>query len=297
MPALKHPNVTLRTHAKVTRLRTDATGRTVSKIEAEVDGKREEFTADIVVVSCGAINSAALLLASTSDRHSDGLGNSSGQLGRNYMCHLNSAVVSVGKKVNPTKFQKTFGINDFYFGTPGFEYPLGHIQMLGKMSKEMLAEGAPFFAPGLALDFIATHSIDWWLTSEDLPSPDNRVVLDEHNGIELRYTPNNEEGHKRLLEKLKKITHDIGTDFVVMPKHGFLSQRIPLAGVAHQVGTARFGKDPKTAVVGINCKAHDVDNLYVVGGSFFPSSSAVNPALTIIANALRVGEHIAQRVK
>jgi choline dehydrogenase-like flavoprotein len=297
MPALKHPNVTLRTHAKVTRLRTDATGRTVSKIEAEVNGKREDFTADIVVVSCGAINSAALLLASTSDHHPDGLGNSSGQLGRNYMCHLNSAVVSVGKKVNPTKFQKTFGINDFYFGTPGFEYPLGHIQMLGKMSKEMLAEGAPFFAPGLALDFIATHSIDWWLTSEDLPSPDNRVVLDEHNGIELRYTPNNEEGHKRLLEKLKKITHDIGTDFVVMPKHGFLSQRIPLAGVAHQVGTARFGKDPKTSVVDINCKAHDLDNLYVVDGSFFPSSSAVNPALTIIANALRVGEHLAQRLK
>ena len=213
------------------------------------------------------------------------------------MCHLNSAVVSVGKKVNPTKFQKTFGINDFYFGTPGFEFPLGHIQMLGKMSKEMLAEGAPFFAPGLALDFIATHSIDWWLTSEDLPSPDNRVVLDEHNGIELRYTPNNEEGHKRLLEKLKKITHDIGTDFVVMPKHGFLSQRIPLAGVAHQVGTARFGKDAKTAVLDLNCRAHDVDNLYVVDGSFFPSSSAVNPALTIIANALRVGEHIAQRLK
>ena len=126
------------------------------------------------------------------------LGNSSGLVGRNYMCHLNSAVVSVGKKVNPTKFQKTFGVNDFYFGAPGFEYPLGHIQMLGKMSKEMLAEGAPFFAPGLALDFIAKHSIDWWLTSEDLPSPDNRVTVDESGGITLHYTPNNEEGHKRL---------------------------------------------------------------------------------------------------
>jgi choline dehydrogenase-like flavoprotein len=213
------------------------------------------------------------------------------------MCHLNSAVVSVGKKVNPTKFQKTFGLNDFYFGTPGFEYPLGHIQMLGKMRKEMLAEGAPFFAPGLALDFIANHSIDWWLTSEDLPSPDNRIVVGKKGGISLHYTPNNEEGHKRLLDKLKKITHDIGTDFVVMPKHGFLSQRIPLAGVAHQVGTARFGKDPKTSVVDLNCKAHDVDNLYVVDGSFFPSSAAVNPALTIIANALRVGEHIGQRLK
>ena len=297
MPALQHSNVTLRTHAKVTRLHTDATGRTVSKIEAEVGGKREEFTADIVVVSCGAINSAALLLGSVSERHPKGLGNSSGQLGRNYMCHLNSAVVSVGKKVNPTRFQKTFGLNDFYFGTPGFEYPLGHIQMLGKMSKDMLAEGAPFFAPGLALDFIAKHSIDWWLTSEDLPSADNRVSVDGRGGITLHYTPNNEEGHKRLLDKLKKITHDIGTDFVVMPKHGFLSQRIPLAGVAHQVGTARFGTDAKTSVVDVNCKAHDVDNLYVVDGSFFPSSAAVNPALTIIANALRVGEHIGQRLQ
>jgi choline dehydrogenase-like flavoprotein len=297
MPAIATGNVTLRTHAKVTRLQTDATGRSVSKIEAQVNGKREEFAATLVVVSCGAINSAALLLASANDRHPSGLANSSGQVGRNYMCHLNSAVVSVGKKVNPTKFQKTFGINDFYFGVPGFEYPLGHIQMLGKMSKDMLAEGAPFFAPGLALDFIAKHSIDWWLTSEDLPSPDNRVIVDEHGGIQLHYTPNNEEGHKRLLEKLKKITHDIGTDFVVMPKHGFLSQRIPLAGVAHQVGTARFGKDPKTSVLDATCKAHDVDNLYVVDGSFFPSSAAVNPALTIIANALRVGEHIAKRLK
>jgi choline dehydrogenase-like flavoprotein len=276
---------------------TEASGRAVAKILAEVDGKPEEFSADIVVVSCGAINSAALLLASADDRHGAGLGNSSGQLGRNYMCHLNSAVVSVGTKVNPTKFQKTFGLNDFYFGAPGFEFPLGHIQMLGKMSKEMLAEGAPFFAPGLALEYIARHSIDWWLTSEDLPSPDNRVVVNEHNGIELHYTPNNEEGHKRLLEKLKKITHDIGTDFTVMPKHGFLSQRIPLAGVAHQVGTARFGTDPKTSVLDLNCRVHDLDNLYVVDGSFFPSSAAVNPALTIIANALRVGDHLAQRLQ
>ena len=168
LPAMATGKLTLRTHAKVSRLVTDASGKKVTKIQAHVNGTREEFDADIVVVSCGAINSAALLLMSD-------LANSSGQVGRNYMCHLNSAVVSVGKKVNPTKFQKTFGINDFYFGAPGFEYPLGHIQMLGKMSKEMLAEGAPFFAPGLALDFIAQHSIDWWLTSEDLPSADNRV--------------------------------------------------------------------------------------------------------------------------
>ena len=213
------------------------------------------------------------------------------------MCHLNSAVVCVGKKPNPTKFQKTFGVNDFYFGGPGFEYPMGHFQMLGKMSKEMIAEGAPFFAPGMALDYIAQHSIDWWLTSEDLPAPENHIEVAKDGGITLHYTPNNEEGHKRLLERLKKLTHEIGTDMVVMPKRGFLSQRIPLAGVAHQIGTVKFGNDPKTSVLDANCKVHDVDNLYVVDGSFFCSSAAVNPALTIIANALRVGEHIAGRLK
>ena len=298
MPALKTGNVTLRLHAKVVKLHTDANGRTITKIEADVNGKREEFTANIVSVSAGAINSAAILLLSANDKHPKGLGNNgSGLVGRNYMCHLNSAVVSIGRKPNPTKFQKTFGVNDFYFGGPGFEYPMGHFQMLGKMSKEMIAEGAPFFAPGLALDYIAQHSIDWWVTSEDLPAPENHIEVARDGGVTLHYTANNEEGHKRLLERLKKLTHEIGTDMVVMPKRGFLSQRIPLAGVAHQIGTLKFGTDPKTSVLDVNNKVHDIDNLYVVDGSFFPSSAAVNPALTIIANALRVSEHLVGRLK
>jgi choline dehydrogenase-like flavoprotein len=296
MPALQHANVTLRTQALVTRLVTGAGGRRVTRIEAEVNGAPESFLADIVVVSCGAVNSAALLLRSAGDRHPNGLANASGLVGRNYMCHLNSAVVSVGHKPNPTRFQKTFGINDFYFRGPGFEYPMGHIQMLGKMRKEMLAEGAPFFAPGAALDYMANHSIDWWLTSEDLPDPENRVTLTRDGKIRLSYTPNNEEGHRRLTEQLQSIVHTIKADFYLLPKHGYLSARIPLAGVAHQVGTARFGTDPRTSVLDLNCKAHDLDNLYVVDGSFFCSSAAVNPALTIIANALRVGEHLASRL-
>ncbi len=295
MPALRHKNVTLVTHARATKLTTEASGRTVNGIEAEVDGKREVFTADVVVVSCGAINSAALLLRSGNDKHPNGLANGSGQVGRNYMCHLNSAILSVSNKPNPTKFQKTFGINDFYFKGPGFDYPMGHIQTLGKATKEMLEADAPSLTPGLALDYMATHSIDWWITSEDLPDPNNRVTLTRKGDICLEYTPNNDEGHKRLLGKLKDIVHEVGADFHFFPSVGYLSKRIPIAGVAHQVGTTRFGIDPKTSVLDVNCKAHELDNLYGVDGGFFCSSAAVNPALTIIANALRVGDHLANR--
>ncbi|MFQ5961263.1 MAG: GMC oxidoreductase, partial [Candidatus Methylomirabilales bacterium] len=296
VPALRHPNVTLVTHARVTRLVTDASGRRVTGIEAEVDGRPERFAADIIVVSCGAINSAALLLRSANDKHSIGLANGSGQVGRNYMFHLNSAIISVSNKPNPTRFQKTFGINDFYFKGPGFDYPMGHIQTLGKAKKEMLEEDSPFLTPGLALDYLATHSIDWWITSEDLPDPENRVTLTGKGEVCLSYTPNNEEGHTQLLGRLREIVHAVGADFHFFPSIGYLSKRIPLAGVAHQVGTNRFGTDPKTSVLDVNCKAHELDNLYVVDGSFFCSSAAVNPGLTIIANALRVGDHLRERL-
>jgi choline dehydrogenase-like flavoprotein len=296
VPALRHPNVTLVTHARVARLVTDAGGGRVTAIEADVEGRRERFSADVVVVSAGAINSAALLLRSANDRHPAGLANASGQVGRNYMCHLNSAIVSVSNRPNPTRFQKTFGINDYYFGSPDWDYPLGHIQTLGKSTKEMLEGDAPFLTPGLALDYVAKHSIDWWVTSEDLPSPDNRVTLTRDGGVCLQYTPNNEEGHRRLLARLKEIVHAIGADFHFIPTSGYLSKRIPLAGVAHQVGTTRFGTDPRSSVLDVHCKAHHLDNLYVVDGGFFCSSAAVNPALTIMANALRVGDHLAGRL-
>ena len=296
VPALRHPNVTLVTHAKVSRLVTDASGRIVSGVEAEVNGEPQKFSGDIVIVSCGAINSAALLLRSANDKHPNGLANGSDQVGRNYMCHLNSAIVSVSNKPNPTKFQKTFGINDYYFKGPDFEYPMGHIQTLGKAKKEMLQEDAPFITPGLALDYIASHSIDWWVTSEDLPDPENRVTLTKDGQICLHYTPNNEEGHKRILARLREIVHEIGCDLHFLPIVGYLSKRIPRAGVAHQVGTVRFGTDPENSVLDPNCKAHEIENLHVVDGGFFCSSSAVNPALTIIANALRVSDHLCQRM-
>jgi len=158
-----------------------------------------------------------------------------------------------------------------------------------------LSAGAPPLVPGMTLDIMAKHSLDFWLTSEDLPSPENRVTISRDGQIVLAYTPNNEEGHKRLIAKLKSLLREIDCTAIV-PRQLWVGQRIPLAGVAHQNGTIRFGNDPKASALDVNCRAHEVDNLYVVDASFFPSSSAVNPGLTIMANALRVGDHLISRM-
>jgi choline dehydrogenase-like flavoprotein len=282
-PALKYSNVTLFTHTKALRLRTDEQGSKVTHVEVDREGKIETYTANTFVVACGAINSAILLLRSKNDKHPNGLANTSGMVGRNYMCHLNSAMIALSCTPNPIHFQKTIGLNDFYFSAPDWQYPMGHIQLLGNIKKEMLKAGTPPLTPNIALEAMANHSVGWWLSSEDLPDPDNRVSIDESGQVILNYTPNNEEGHLRLVKKLKKILRTIEPNL-------FLSTRIPIAGVAHQVGTCRFGTDPHSCVLDINCKTHDLENLYIVDGSFFPSSSAVNPGLTIMANALRIAE-------
>jgi choline dehydrogenase-like flavoprotein len=213
--------------------------------------------------------------------------------------------MAISKCPNPTVFQKTLSVNDFYLGSEEWPHPMGHISFLGKLDGGTLKAGAPAIAPGWTLEMMAQHSLDFWLTSEDLPDPDNRVTLDREGNIILSYKPNNEEAHKRLTHKLKTLLQQQSK----CPVHGhechqglfarnlFVGQRIPLAGVAHQNGTVRFGRDPKTSVLDVNCKAHEVDNLYVVDGSIFPSSGAVNPALTIMANALRVGDHLLERVQ
>lgn len=295
-PAIKYSNVTLLTHAYVSRLETSASGREIAKVHVEHHGKQETYSADIVVVSCGAINSAALLLRSGNDKHPNGLANSSDVVGRHYMAHNNSALLALSKHENPTIFQKTLAINDFYFRADDWDYPLGHIQMLGKSDLEQLRSGAPAFAPGMALDQIAKHSIDFWLTSEDLPHPENRVLLNKNGEIRLHYTENNVEGHRRLLAKLKSLLNHLRCETHLIPNLLYLGKKIPLAGTAHQNGTIRFGTDPKTSALDVNCKAHDLDNLYVVDGSFFVSSTAVNPSLTIMANAMRVGDHLLTRL-
>jgi choline dehydrogenase-like flavoprotein len=304
-PALRHANVSLMTDAYVEKLETDSSGRRVAKLVVRHQGRREELSADIVVSSCGAINSAALLLRSANDKHPRGLGNSSDAVGRHYMGHTNSVLMALAKCPNPTIFQKSLSLNDFYFGAPGWNYPMGHISFVGKLDGETLKGGAPALAPRWTLDLMAKHSLDFWLTSEDLPDPNNRVTLDGEGRIVLSYKPNNEEGHKRLSAKLEELmqqqtrckVHGHDCHEGLFARNLFVGQRIPLAGVAHQVGTVRFGNDPKTSALDVNCKAHDLDNLYVVDGSFFVSSGAVNPALTIIANALRVGQHIIERMK
>jgi choline dehydrogenase-like flavoprotein len=267
-------------------------------VVVERNGETDIYKADLIVVSAGAINSAALLLRSANDRHPNGLANSSDMVGRHYMCHNNSAMLAISKRPNPTVFQKTIGLNDFYFGSAEWDYPMGHISMVGKQDLDMLRTGAPAFAPGLALDVLAKHSLDFWMTSEDLPDPNNRVLVDKDGTIALHYTENNLEAHRRLAAKLKSMLNRLGCEADrLIPQHLYLGKKIPIAGTAHQCGTVRFGRDPKTSVLNVHCKAHDLDNLYVVDASFFVSSSAVNPSLTIIANALRVGEHLLQRMK
>lgn len=295
-PALEYANVTLRTGCLVERLETSASGREVTGVVYRRDGAREVVRGDIVVVSAGAINSAALLLRSANAAHPDGLANRSGVVGRHYMCHNNGAFVALSKRVNPTRFQKTLGLNDFYFGADDSEFPLGHIQMLGKSDAEMFREDAPRLMPGMALDAMARHSLDFWLTGEDLPLPQNRVTLDRDGGIRLAYTENNLEGFRRLEAKLRGMLSKIGCEDRLIPCSVYLGKKIPIAGTAHQCGTVRFGTDPARSALDIHCRSHDVDNLYVVDASCFVSSSAVNPTLTIIANALRVGDHLKARL-
>lgn len=290
--ALKYPNVTLLTNAEVEKLNTDASGKKISEVVVNLSGQRQIHTASLVIVACGAINSAALLLKSSNENHPNGLGNSSDVVGRNYMAHNNSAMLAISKKSNPTKFGKTFAVNDFYFGADDFEFPLGHIQMLGKSDAVMYKEDAPSIAPGFALELMANHALDFWMTSEDLPNPENRVTLTKDGQVKLSYTENNLEGHQRLEKKLKWIVENAGCESHIFPSHFYLGKKIPLAGTAHQCGTIRFGTDPKTSALDIWCRSHDIENLFVIDGSFFPSSSAVNPGLTIIAMALRVGEYI-----
>jgi choline dehydrogenase-like flavoprotein len=299
-PALEHSNVELRTNSRAVELRTDAAGRTVTEVVVERDGSRESLRADIVVVACGAANSARLLLASASDAHPDGLANGSGQVGRNYMFHQSQAVLALSRDPNPTVFQKTLGVNDYYFAGGGRDYPLGNIQMVGKSQAEMYRGEKPLetrLSPEWTLERIAEYAVDFWLSTEDLPVAENRVTLDRDGNLHLAYTPTNQQPKAELYETLRSLLGKIGMhpDHLI-PHHAYLRTDIPLPGVAHQAGTCRFGDDPSSSVADRDCRAHQVDNLYVVDTSIFPSISAVNPALTAMANALRVGDRLLERL-
>ncbi len=287
-PALAGGRVELWARTYARRLLTDRSGRHVIAVEVERDGERREIRSDLVVVSCGAANSAALLLRSANDAHPHGLANSSGLVGRNYMVHNNTALMAVHPtRRNPTVFQKTFAVNDFYFRGPDWPYPMGNLQLLGKLQAGMLTANQPL-VPRRVLQAVADRSVDWWVMSEDLPDPENRVTLAPDGTIRVRWRPNNLAAHVRLVRAARRMMRDAGYPIV-------LTQRMGIETNSHQCGTVRFGTDPASAVLDPFCKAFDLENLYVVDSGFFPSSAAMNPALTIAAQALRVGEHLLGR--
>jgi len=301
-PLLGMPNVTLLTGAEVVRLETDPAGRTVTGVVVDRggDGKEEVYRGDIVVLAAGAANTAKILLRSASDACPSGLANGSDQVGRNYMFHNSKAVAAFGAEPNDTVFQKTLAINDFYLPGDEREWPLGNIQMLGKSRAGAMKGEEPHLTkltPNFSLEEAAHHAVDFWLTTEDLPKPGNRVTVERDGNVRLSYTESNDSEAADLYAEFRKILNHIGmAKHHVLHKNFYMSMSIPIAGVAHQAGTCRFGTDPATSVLDVNCKAHEVDNLYVADTSVFPSIGAVNPALTAIANAIRVGEHIAERL-
>jgi choline dehydrogenase-like flavoprotein len=299
-PLLGLPNVTLLVGAEVTALRTDSSGRTVTDVVVSRAGQHETYSADVIVLAAGAANTAKILLRSASDKHANGLANGSDQVGRNYMFHNSKAVSALSKEPNETVFQKTLGLNDFYLAD-GSRPPLGNIQMLGKSSPGAMRGEEPKLTklvPNWSLEEVARHSVDLWLTTEDLPKPDNRVTLDGDGNIHLAYQFSNAAETHGLYRELKTILNKTGlAAHDVLSKNYYLHLSVPLAAVAHQAGTARFGSDPSTSVADVNCKAHEVDNLYFADASIFPSIGAVNPALTVMANAIRVGDHVAERLR
>ncbi len=295
-PALTKENVTLLTNTYVEKLETDHTGRKVNKIIALVNGEKISFSADIVIIACGAVNSAALMLRSASEKHPNGLANSSDLVGRNLMLHHNGCLVAFTKKKNDCVFQKSLGIADFYFGADDSEFPLGEIQLMGRNDPDTIAWLAEKIAPGKTYEQLKESTIDFWLTAEDLPAADNRVTLRKDGGIKVNYTKTNYDAYEKLKDKLKSIFVKLGEldpDYKDVLWNGY---DLDITGMSHQNGTMRFGIDPKSSVLDLNCKAHDLDNLYVLDASFFPSCGAFNPALTIAANALRVCEHISNSI-
>jgi len=295
-----YPNVTLLTNAYVSRLDTDATGGTISRIEVMRNGGMEHYSADIVVVACGALSSALLLLRSANQAHPTGLANGSDQVGRNYMRHNQSVLMALSREPNDTVFQKTLALSDYYFGAEDSPYPLGLIQMMGKSHAEQIrAEALPDWlgwVPDMPFEMMARHSLDFWLMSEDLPRPENRIRLDPDGRVILDVTENNMEAHHRLRAKLEQLMTMADAHPHFLPRSLYFGKDIPIGGTAHQAGTARFGTDPASSVLDLDCKAHQLDNLYLVDASFFPSIGAVNPTLTVIANALRVADKIAVRL-
>ena len=339
------PNVTLMTNTRVLRLITNPAGTAVTEIEVEHSGRQlhepgsatpergiATYSAHLFCLAAGAINSAVILLASANDKHPTGLANGSDQVGRNFMYHQADALLALSLQDNSDSYTKTWGTNDFYLRDPdpSYPYPLGQVQPVGSFHAEMMKGDAPPLTPGFVLEAMKHRAVPWWLTTEDLPDPNNRVTLhnatplslaastpdvsgphpaddtdptglDNQRGsvsiappgrIKLSYTPNNVKSFNRLKDRWVDTLKKAGHADTHIPFHAYFKKRIPLEGVGHQNGTCRMGTDTLTSVLDSECKAHQLDNLYVVDASCFVSASAVNPSLTIVANALRVADRI-----
>ena len=355
---LQLPNVTLMTSSRVTRLLTNSRGTVVTAVEVihsgsgkpygsapephdtyappvSKNGSPATYTAGFFAVCAGAVNSAVILLASANGMYPNGLANRSDQVGRNFMYHQADALLAISTERNEDSYTKTWGTNDFYLkdSDPAYPFPLGQVQPVGSFHYEMMKGDVPPLTPHFVLEGMKHHAVPWWLTTEDLPDPDNRVTL--HNTtplsvesqqpgligahpsgdtgrtnesapvtdatprrIQLSYTPNNVESFNRLKDRWVDVLKRVGHATTSVPLHAYFKKRIPIEGVGHQNGTCRMGNDPATSVLDPHCKAHDLDNLYVVDASCFVSASAVNPSLTIIANAMRIADHLlAERLR
>lgn len=295
--ALKAPNVTLLTKAHVDKLITDKSGKRISVVEVSHRGEKFSFEADVVVLAAGAVNSAAILLRSKGISNPDGIANSSGLVGRNYMLHQNGCVINFSNKPNTSQFQKSFSLSDFYHKADDSELPLGTIQLMGKNDPDTVMDLAKGVIDSKSFEHLSGHSIDFWITSEDLPDPNNQVTLRKDGSIKTIYTVNNREAYTRLKKKLYDILDKLAEKDPLLRNAVRLGYDLGVSGVSHQMGTLKFGKNPKSSVLDVNCKAHDLDNLYAVDASFFVSSGAFNPSLTIMANALRVGKHLIERLR
>ena len=292
-PALRQPNVELRSEVTVERLVTDDSGRRIVAAEVMERGVRQRIEGDLFVLSAGAINSAALLQRSATARHPKGLANSSDAVGRYFMNHNCTGLMALHPfRRNDTKFPKTLAISDYYFGDAddgGKGPPLGNLQLLGKVREPMLRGALPRWLPRAAGRAMTARSVDWYVMSEDLPHPDSTVRLNDDGSIDLRWHRTNMNAHRRWVRKASAILKQTGFPIV-------LTKPFDISTPSHQCGTVRFGTDPASSALDPLCKAWDHDNLYVVDAGFFPSSAAVNPALTIAAQALRVGRHLRTEV-
>jgi choline dehydrogenase-like flavoprotein len=291
-PALASPTVRLLTNADVVRIATEDDGHTVERLEVVHGGRELAVRADKYVLSAGAVNTAALLLRSAPRALPAGLANSSGQVGRNYMAHISSFLVGARPgRAHHMQFQKTLGINDWYHAGPDTPFPLGNVQSLGKL-QGITIKAARRWVPLALLEWITQRSVDLFVETEDPPLPENRVEVGADGRVRLTWRPSNVQSHEELVRRTARAVRRAGYPFV-------FTQRLGIAGTSHQCGTARMGEDPDTSVVSPTCRTHDVANLWIVDASVFPSSAAVNPALTVAATALRVadaGELAAQGV-